>query len=320
MLQLQAHVETSALPDFVKTGEELVGNAITEIPMLISPIFPKSGVVAIAGSSDTGKSSLLRQMGMDIVSGKEDFLGFRINAIHRSVIYVSTEDDESAISSLIKKQNVGNLPPAAFKDLRFIFDTEKLYRKITAELERQTADMIIIDAFSDLFGGDLNRVNEVRKYLHGFVGLANRYNCLIVFLHHTSKRTENLPPSKNNLIGSQGFEGKMRLVIELRKDLQNPSGHIRHFCIVKGNYVPEDYKNRSYVLNFSDNLTFENTGLRIPFESLASADGRQVNNEARDRARELRSEGLSVTQVFERMKDEGYTLCRATVGNYTRGQ
>lgn len=319
MLQLPAHIETSVVPDFIKTGEELVGNTITEIPMLINPIFPKVGVVAIAGSSDTGKSSLLRQLGMDIVSGKENFLGFRISATYRSVIYVSTEDDEFAISSLIKKQNVGNLSPETFRGLRFIFDTDKLYQKINSELERQPADVIIIDAFSDLYSGDLNRVNEVRNYLHGFVGVANKYSCLIVFLHHTSKRTENLPPSKNNLIGSQGFEGKMRLVIELRKDFQNPSSHLRHFCIVKGNYVPEDYKNRSYVLHFSDHFTFENTGQRVPFENLAPADGRQRNVASRERARELRATGLTIDEVFERMSEEGYSSARATVGNYVKG-
>jgi hypothetical protein len=318
MLQLPPHDPKSILPGYVRTGEELVGNTIAEVPMLISPIFPKVGVVAISGSSDTGKSSLLRQLGMDIVSGKEKFLGFKIYPTHRSVIYVSTEDDESALSSLIKRQNVGNLLPHNFKSLRFIFETDEIYQKIVAELERRPADMVVIDAFADLYGGDLNRVNEVRKYLHSFVEVANKYKCLILFLHHTAKRTESAQPSKNNLIGSQGFEGKMRLVVELRKDFANPSSHIRHFCIVKGNYVPEEYKNRSYALIFSDNLTFEDTGIRVPFEQLAPTNGRQANLEARERARELHTEGLAITEIHRRMVEEGYTLARSTIGNYVK--
>ncbi len=319
MLALPVHTNAPKLPDYIKTGEELVGNSIIDIPMLINPIFPKVGIVAIAGSSDTGKSSLLRQLGMEIVSGKDYFLGFRIMAEHRSVIYVSTEDDEFAISSLIKKQNNRDLTADKYRGLRFIFDTESLDQKIIAELEREPVDMIIIDAFSDLFGGDLNRVNEVRKYLHSFVGIANKYGCLFVFLHHTSKKTETLPPSKNNLIGSQGFEGKMRLVIELRKDFQNPTSPKRHLCIVKGNYVPEEFKNRSYVLTFSEHLTFENTGLRVSFESLAPSNGRQVNTEVRDRARELHEEGLTISEIHERMTVEGYSVGRSTIGNYVRG-
>lgn len=310
--------EVRVYPDYVITGEELVSNNIIEIPKLIDPIFPKVGVVAIAGSSDTGKSSFLRQLGMDIVSGKENFLGFTVNAEHRSVIYVSTEDDEYAISSLIKRQNVQNLAAENFRNLRYIFDTEDLMGKLNSELDRQTADMIILDAFSDLYSGDLNRVNEVRTYLHKFVEIANKYRCLIVFLHHTAKRTESVAPSKHNLIGSQGFEGKMRLVIEMRKDFRNPGSNIRHMCIVKGNYLSETYKNKSFVLNFTQNLTFENTGQRIPFENLAPADGRQTNRAARNRARELQAEGLSVTEIYEQMREEGFTSGRSTVGTYVR--
>src|SRR5512140_3221757 len=132
MLALPVHTNTPKLPDYIKTGEELVGNSITDIPMLINPIFPKVGVVALSGSSDTGKSSLLRQLGMEIVSGKDYFLGFRIMAEHRSVIYVSTEDDEFAISSLIKKQNSYNLTADKYRGLRFIFDTQTLDKKIIA--------------------------------------------------------------------------------------------------------------------------------------------------------------------------------------------
>lgn len=310
--------EVRVYPDYVITGEELVSNNIIEIPKLIDPIFPKVGVVAIAGSSDTGKSSFLRQIAMDIVSGKEKFLGFTINAEHKSVIYVSTEDDEYAISSLIKRQNVQNLTADKYRNLRYIFDTEDLQGKLISELDRQPADMIIVDAFSDLYSGDLNRVNEVRTYLHKFVEITNKYRCLIVFLHHTAKRTESVAPSKHNLIGSQGFEGKMRLVIELRKDFQNPGSNIRHMCIVKGNYLSEEYKNKSFVLNFTQNLTFKNTGQRIPFENLAPSDGRQANLAARNRARELQVEGLTVTEIHDQMLDEGFTAARSTIGNYVR--
>ena len=49
-----------------------------------------------------------------------------------------------------------------------------------------------------------------------------------------------LLPSKHNAIGSQGFEAKMRVMMELRPD---PVRHdIRHLCIVKGNYLSEEYK------------------------------------------------------------------------------
>ena len=44
------------------TGEMLLNRNIREIPTLLNPLLPKSGLVCLAGSSDTGKSALLRQL------------------------------------------------------------------------------------------------------------------------------------------------------------------------------------------------------------------------------------------------------------------
>ena len=42
------------------TGEMLLNKNIKEIPSLLEPLLPKSGLVCLAGSSDTGKSAFLR--------------------------------------------------------------------------------------------------------------------------------------------------------------------------------------------------------------------------------------------------------------------
>ena len=136
MLALTAHPEVRQAPSFIVTGEELIGNSIADIPKLIDPIFPSVGVIAIAGSSDTGKSSLLRQLAIEIVTRKETFIGFPIKAVHNSVLYVSTEDDYYALSSLMKIQNVEMKAPSNFEGLRFIFDSTNLFEKITSELKR----------------------------------------------------------------------------------------------------------------------------------------------------------------------------------------
>jgi len=309
--------ETTGIPEYIKTGEDIIGNSITDIPKLVDPIFPKVGVIAMAGSSDTGKSSLLRQLAMEIVTEKETFLGFPIKAEHNSVLYISTEDDYYALSSTMKKQNISNDVPEKFKNLRFIFDSINIHDKVVSELEREPVDVIIVDAFSDLYGGDMNRVNEVRNYLQKFSNLANEHQCLVIFLHHTSKRTEDNPPSKHNMIGSQGFEAKMRVVVELRRDYQDPSSPKRHFCIVKGNYLEESFKSCSYAVNFSNDLVFSQTGERVPFEDLAPQDGRRGrNNGARERAIELHGQEMTIDEIHEQLQSEGITVARSTVGNY----
>ena len=102
------------------TGEMLLNKNIKEIPSLLEPLLPKSGLVCLAGSSDTGKSAFLRQLSMSVSAGLKTFLGMKLNVEHHSAIYVSTEDDETANAYLIGRQNNDlNMDPASLRGLRF---------------------------------------------------------------------------------------------------------------------------------------------------------------------------------------------------------
>ena len=262
--------------DYERTGQELLSRKTEFIPTLIEPLLMKQGLIGLVGASESGKSTFLRLLALHIVSNQPHFLGYKINATHHSVIYVSSEDDEVSISYLLNKQNKElNLKPIEIAGLRYIFETADLDKKLEKSLQKRCADAIIIDAFADVYGGDMHRSNEVRSYLEKFSNLAKKYQCLIIFLHHINKGTELLKPSKNNITGTQGFEAKLRLIIELRADLNNPD--LRHLCIIKANYLSKEYKLRSYVLNFNENMIFHNTGERTDFDDLAEC--KPINNE-----------------------------------------
>lgn len=277
------------------TGEKLLLTEIKEIPTLVYPFLQQTGLACLAGSSDTGKSSILRQLAVAIVTGENNFLGFQINAKHRSVIYVSTEDLERETAYLLSRQTQ-RYKPEFLKGLRFVFDIENLYSELGKRLTNKPADLVIIDCFADAYGSDLKDTQRIRTYLHPFQELAQKHKCLILFLHHTGKRTENFEPSKNNLLSGQGFEAKMRLVIELRADLLNPLH--RHLCIVKGNYLPASYKKESYVLQFDEqNFVFSNTGERMPFELLVKQTDTDNSKAKYEQAKELKEQGYSFEQI-----------------------
>lgn len=247
-------------------GKELLNDDIEEIPKLIYPIFHRVGVAGLIGSSDTGKSAMLRDMAVSVVTGR-DFLGWKVDAIHKRAYYVSTEDDKMAISHLLKKQNNDyNLSPQELENLVYIFETDNLVDRLEKELRNKPADLVIIDAFADVFTGQLYETNRVRAFLNDFSQLAQRHGCLIVFLHHTNKRSDEIAPSKHNALGSQGFEAKMRLMIELKSDIQ--TNNLKHFCIVKGNYLSHKFKTHSYLIKFTENMTFSNTEQRIHYDLL----------------------------------------------------
>jgi RecA-family ATPase len=185
--------------------------------------------------------------------------------------------------------------------LRFLFETENVIKVLDGELTRQPADVVILDAYGDLYAGDANRTNQIRQFLNEYRELAQKHDCLILWLHHTGKRTDDQAPSKHHVIGGQGFEGKMRVLIELRRDHYDQDR--RHLCIVKGNYLPDELKSESFVLHFDkESLSFSDTGVRIPFEQLAKQkDESDVGQERYNQIEALRQQGLRGKALAERL-------------------
>lgn len=258
------------------SGRSLLEKQVDFLPMLFGNVIPQVGLWALVGASDTAKSMLLRQLAMCVASN-QSFVSMECKASCNRAIVVCSEDDDNAISYLLRKQNKSiGITHEQAENLTFLFDTFDFIQQLEAELIRQPAGLVILDAFGDLFDGkDGNQNSQVRQFLNQFSQIANRHKCSICFLHHTGKRTENLAPSKNNAIGSQGFEAKMRLVIEMRLDKTDPN--LRHLCIVKGNYVPQLEKQASIVVRMDENLTFTDTGDRVDFDELNANDNGKAN-------------------------------------------
>lgn len=302
-------------------GMELLNDGIVEIPKLVEPILHRVGIAAVVGSSDVGKSTLLRHLCVCIVTGRK-FLEWEVKPIYKRALYVSTEDDQMSISSLLKMQNLDyQLKPEELENLVFIFETDNLLERLEKELQEKPADLIIIDAFADLFTAELYKTNEVRAYLNQYNQLAQKYGCLIIFLHHTRKSSEDLQPSKNNSLGSQGFEAKMRFMAEFKSNLQYPNK--KHFCIVKGNYLSHEFKTKSFDVEFTENLTFNSLGTCTPFDRLNKIEESLESLEAEyNNILSMRDNGLSIRDValklnvshstvinrmkrYERLKEKG---------------
>lgn len=282
----------------ISTASDMMSRDYAIDDALLSPILPRQGVVALVGSSDSGKSTLLRGLAMAVVRGDEEYIGFPLSPRTHRALYISTEDDEAAIARLMRLQ-VWDSERQNFEGLHFIFDTDNLLETIELGLQTYAPDVVIVDAFADLYTGPLNENNRVRSFLQLFSQLAVKYHTLFIFLHHTGKRTESLTPSKHNAIGSQGFEAKMRLMMELRRDPLHPD--LRHLCIVKGNYLTEEYKHDSFVLRFMPDLTFEATGDRVPFEMLKERDVERETEESEklEMIRTLRDEGKTLQEIAD---------------------
>ena len=272
-------VETTAEPIAPKeqttyTLTELLQKEEEELPYLFAPTFLKSGIVVLVGGSDTGKSSMLRQMSMCVASGRS-FFGWEYKGEHHQAIYISSEDDAVLTAKVVKRYNktmqlsVGDVTDR----LRFVFEMWNeeqggVAEQVRSMLEQQKADLVVVDAFGDAFNGkNLNDNTEVRKFYAPFKEIAKEYNCLIIFNHHTGKRSMAYAPDKDNSLGSQAIEAAPRMAMELRTDPNDPD--IKHLCIVKANYLSSEYKTKSYALRMDENLVFATTGARVEFAALS---------------------------------------------------
>ena len=170
------------------------------MPWLIEGIFGRSGLCALGGSSDMGKSTFLRQLAISVAMGDSTFLEWKLNLRYKKVLYISTEDEPISIAHVMRKQFSDSLHSEKLENIFFIFGQENLLDNINELLVKHNFDIIIVDAFSDVFIGGMNNISQVRTCLNKYNTIANNNDVLILFLHHTGKRTESLTPSKSSFI------------------------------------------------------------------------------------------------------------------------
>lgn len=247
---------------------ELLDNPAERQPVLVEPLFPQCGLGAVIGSSDCGKSTLLRQLAACVAGGR-DFLLWKTFPVHKRVLYVSTEDDSGAMSELLKRQNKAwQLSKEEAERVEFLFSCDCIAEKVEACLVAKPVDLVIIDTFGDICKDDISQSNNIRNLLNLFADTARRHGCFILFAHHIRKTGENTAPSKLNALGSQAFEAKMRVLIELRRSKRNKD--LLHLCIVKGNYLPNDYKQQSFDLQTDCDMNFTVTSGRTELSEINS--------------------------------------------------
>lgn len=295
------------------SGEYLIKRKIETLPTLLDPIFPRVGSIAIAGSSDLGKSTLLRQLAIAVCVGDSTFLGWKLNPVHKSAMVVSTEDFADLMTITLKTFNKERkLDYSKYKDIHFMFVIENLLEKLEDFIKDNPIDLLVMDAFLDIFDGVMNDGGQVRRFITKYDQLAAKYGFLVVFNHHAGKRTQQFAPSKDNLLGSQSFEAKMRLVIEVRPDLAIDNR--LHLCIVKGNYLAPEYKLESYIIESNENRYFSNTGERGLFEDLR--EGVTEKKDLKKLCFDLSEEGKTIREIELELRSEGYKISKSTVSRY----
>ena len=307
-------------------GYELYNTGMKSIPTLLYPLLQATGLASVVGESDSGKSTFLRQLAICIALNQKEFLGFELNGRTNKVIYVSTEDDPDSIRCTLKQQvdsilfDNKNADKKSLENIKFIFDTHNLLENLKGKLKQDPVDLIIVDAFADVFDKEINSNTQVRAFLNTYDQMAKANKCLIIFLHHTTKTGSQKAPSKNSIIGSQGFEAKMRVVLQLipEKGKMIPAKLI----VLKANFLNSDDKSNGYNLEMSDKLIFKkvSTYKRTDENNRESKPHTKSIPRSKDpnilrQIKKFKAAGLTDRAIALKLEEQGIDISKSTVNS-----
>jgi KaiC/GvpD/RAD55 family RecA-like ATPase len=232
-----------------------------ETDFLWNNLIPRIGTGLLVGQPDLGKSQLAKELAITIVKGSSEYLGMTLKPIHNHVLYVFTEDQEEGVSSSLHKQLVKHSDLDKSKlSLAFLQDESigELIKKLDAFCTSTPVDLVVIDAFGDIFSGsDSNNNIQMRRDIKAFDDIVRKHKISVLFVHHVNKSGYNKNPSQELIQGGSGLTQKVRFALFLSR---NDEGQ-KYLNVTKGNYTSKFYKENRLPIDFDENtLTFEVSG------------------------------------------------------------
>ena len=294
--KIERTVPTYSVLENCVTALELYDRNITEVPWLWENYIPRKELCCLAGPSDSCKSTLQRQLACALARRDKEFLGFALNPIHGKVLYVVSEDSENAVSMMVRRQNTSRAANLINVHYCFTATPQNILNTLKMCFDKHSYDLVVIDVWMDFFLGNPNSVADIRTGLFPFAEFAKSRDASILMTHHINKAASSNEPHKNSLSGSQGFESRMRSVVDLRaKDDKY------QLTIVKGNYCPTDLKNRPWMLKLNPTTRIlQATGKYGHFEGL---EGKSKFKDPKmlEEIELLTSKGFSASKIYEHL-------------------
>ena len=292
--------------------QEIIPQADEEIPFLVQGLVPVYSPTVIVGSPSTGKSLLSLQMCQSIISG-QDFLGQKVLQIPNArCLYISHEDGLKAVAMRLKKQDKFlHLTDEQNARMDLLCEGADLQNALVSYLDfyRENPPVLIInDTLSDIFTGEIYKINEVKNFFNFFKDIVNQYvykdingnlfHPHLVFTHHTGKRTDTLTPHKDNALGSAGIPAGARTMVEIKTKPSDPT--LKYFCITKGNYHTEEQKEKAIEMKINDFLCFEATGKKVALAETVRSGNTSANEEKYFTIKQMREEGKTWKEIGEK--------------------
>ncbi|MSP58107.1 MAG: AAA family ATPase [Flavobacteriaceae bacterium] len=273
-----------------------------ETDFLWDNLIPRVGTGLLVGQPDLGKSQLAKELAIMIAKGSSEHLGMKLKPIHNHVLYVFTEDQEEGVSSSLHKQLIKHSDLDKSKlSLAFLRDESiaELIQKLDAFCSLTPVDLVVIDAFGDIFSGsDSNNNIQMRRDIKAFDDIVRKHKISVLFVHHINKSGYGKNPSQELIQGGSGLTQKVRFALFLSR---NDDGQ-KFLNVAKGNYSSSFYKDNRLPVDFDEEtLTFEVNGDWEPLEKSTKKQKSDLNDD--DLFMIFKNNGLSFNQVCAKIID-----------------
>lgn len=176
---------------------------------LIEGLLPSGGFSVITAKPKVGKSTLTKQMALNIARG-EPFLGRA--AMQGAVIYLALEDKRSEIRKHLRAMGMTGNDPFYLYAGGAPLDAIK---RITADITAIKPVLLVIDTLFRLIRlKDGNSYNEVTNALDPLIRLARDSGVSILAVHHSKKGESDV---EDCLLGSTAIFGSVDTTILLKR-------------------------------------------------------------------------------------------------------
>lgn len=158
-------------------------------PELIKGILRKGHKMIISGASKAGKSFLLIELALCIISGKS-WLGFKCTK--GKVLYINLEVDGASFLHRVEAvKEIANIKDVSGLDIWNLrgqqSDIASLTPRLIRRAEGKAYDAIIIDPLYKINLGDENNASEMAKFFNHLDKICTELKTSIICCHHHSK-------------------------------------------------------------------------------------------------------------------------------------
>ncbi len=191
----------------------------------IGGMFPRKFVSAIVAPSGTGKTIFMQKICSDLSIGGSIFDGFAENEPARMCLIFAGEAGfelmvrrGAAMKWAINSRNVKVVDQYVFESSNesTMLDDPEGWKNVLSLVKLYKPDIIFWDSFMSFHEKDENKATEMKPIIKRLNELARKYNCAVVLVHHSRKRTakeRSLSLNQDDVIGSSVFNRIVGLII-----------------------------------------------------------------------------------------------------------